>query len=210
MAIFDLGICPNLHLDVSRRFRYYLAKDGNLKAWNIHMFNWELTLRIFCLNCCLGSWNRFVMSFEIFVRNLRSFRVDLIWLSTSFRSWKFKSSLSLIWGVIRKFDVVMCDLRPRVSLCYIMGLVGMFVWGSKGFRCVSDWFQTILKFACIAGFYCYLMPLVFFASRRSSHDHDECFSPIVDFVHRGCDLWNTFAKGKLIIVRVCDFCHVFA
>jgi len=83
---FRLGVCQDLHLDVSRRFRYYLTKVGNLMVWNVHKFDRELTLMISGLICGSGNWNSFIMSFGTYVQNLRSFRVDLIWFCTSFGS----------------------------------------------------------------------------------------------------------------------------
>ena len=57
MVILDLGVCPDLHLDISRRFWLKLAKVENLKVWNVHRFDRELNLMLSGLDCRFGSWN---------------------------------------------------------------------------------------------------------------------------------------------------------
>jgi len=86
MVILDSGVCPNLHLDISRRIRHQLAKVGNLKVWKVHKFDRELTLRISDSDCGFGNWNNAVMSFRTCVQNLSSFRVDSICFGASFGS----------------------------------------------------------------------------------------------------------------------------
>ena len=73
MVILDLGICPDLFLDVPRRFKHYLAKVGNLKIWKVHRFDRELTSMLSSLDCCSRSWNRFDMSFGTCMQNLDLF-----------------------------------------------------------------------------------------------------------------------------------------
>lgn len=38
----------------------------------------------------------------------------------------------------------MCDLRPRVILWYVLGLVGVIGLGPEGLYCVLDEYQIIL------------------------------------------------------------------
>jgi len=64
-----------------------------------------------------------VMLFRTCVQNLKSFQIDLIHFSTSFRSWKIQSLLSSIWCTIRDSNVVKCYLRPRVGPCYVWDLL---------------------------------------------------------------------------------------
>lgn len=76
MMILDLGICLELDLEVPRVIRLYLPKVGNLYVWRVHRFDRGLTLIISKLDCCFGTWYRFVMLFGTCVQNLVGIRIS--------------------------------------------------------------------------------------------------------------------------------------
>jgi len=78
-VILDLGVCPECNLEVRGRIRLELAK---LEIWR---FRSAVENLISGSEWNSGSWSRFVVSFVMCVKNLRSFGRGLVGFSIGCR-----------------------------------------------------------------------------------------------------------------------------